>query len=79
MPTLREEHDADRQDDRGEVSGQRTEHNTHEVSCSICNRTLYVDDAMLEKINRAVQTGLENPLICEVCIQEGEELSHQKL
>lgn len=77
MPTLREELDTDRLEDWSNVSDARSERTPYELNCSLCNRTLYVDEATRAGVNRAVQTGLENPLVCGECSAEYEELAHQ--
>lgn len=75
MQGLRQERDADRIDMR-RTTEIKTDEYQHELFCGICNKRLFVDSQTLDSVNRAVAEGLDNPLLCDNCIAEYEDLAH---
>ena len=51
-----------------------TIHSLYGTACAICGRLLYVDQDTLQRITYATQSGLDNPLRCEVCKEEYDDL-----
>lgn len=49
-----------------------TDDNEHEVRCGMCSRELYVDDVGYRLYMDALDSGLDNPFLCEVCNDEYE-------
>jgi hypothetical protein len=49
-----------------------TDDNQHEVRCGMCSRELYVDDVGYRLYMDALDSGLDNPFLCEVCNDEYE-------
>lgn len=50
--------------------------NQHEIVCSSCRRTYYVDDVIFQQALSALEEGGDNPFCCDECQAEQEELSH---
>ena len=54
-----------------------TERNEHEVRCGMCAREVYVDDETYRFGSDAMNSGLDNPFRCEVCIDEYDDLNYE--
>jgi hypothetical protein len=54
-----------------------TERNEHEVRCGMCSRTGYVDDETYRVVSDAIESGRDNPFLCEVCEEEYDDLAHE--
>jgi hypothetical protein len=76
MQGTREQFDADRIGDRPTYSRIRNGNFQHNLNCSICNQSLYVDKEHYEKVVRSIKEGLDNPFLCEECQEEHTELEH---
>ena len=74
MTTLRSYIDPDQQMATG-PTWFMTERNEHEVRCSMCARTTYVDEETFRFVSEAIESGLENPFRCEVCEEEYDDLA----
>lgn len=74
MQRVREEFDADRNDDQFGATAHQTDMNRVGVNCSYCNKSYFVSDDVAEAINRAVNEGLDNPFVCPDCEQEYAEM-----
>ena len=55
----------------------RTQENEFEIRCGMCGKINYVDGETFERINSAIQAGLDNPFCCEVCEEEYDDLSYE--
>jgi hypothetical protein len=76
MQGTREQFDADRMAESRSYlrnPGGRFQHN---LNCSICNRSLYVDKQLYDSVVRSIEDGLDNPFLCDECQVEYEELAH---
>jgi hypothetical protein len=71
---IREEFDADRHDADGPTEYE-TETNRFELPCSICDRTMFVDEATFDGLRRAIEEDLDNRFVCPDCQFEYEERS----
>lgn len=54
-----------------------TDGNQHEVRCGMCARELYVDDNGYRLYMEAINSGLDNPFLCEVCNEEYDDLVYE--
>jgi hypothetical protein len=43
----------------------------------MCGESFFVDDFLFEDVSRVMEETLENPFVCEDCLDEYEELSHE--
>lgn len=78
MPTrLKEEIDADLDENYDSVTDYKTGQNIYEINCGECCKTFYADRETLESISRAVEEGLDNPFLCHDCQQEYEESAYE--
>ena len=77
MQRLRSFYDADRADNFSVPTNYRTGQNQHEVFCGLCGEAFYVDDSIFEQVNREIEATLENPFVCENCLEEYQELAHR--
>jgi uncharacterized protein with PIN domain len=75
MERIREEFDADRNEDFNAATTYKTETNRFELNCSLCNGAYFVNEEVSEQVARAVEKGLDNPFVCPDCRQEYEELA----
>lgn len=76
MNTLRSEKDADKLDVTYTYSEYRSKENPHEILCSVCAKSFYVDDETIDKLSRAMEEGRDNPFVCDDCIEDYEEIAH---
>ncbi len=44
-----------------------TDLNQHEVRCAMCARELYVDDEGYRLYMESLDSGSDNPFVCEIC------------
>ena len=51
-----------------------TERNEHEVRCGMCARVGYVDEETYRFVSETINSGLDNPFLCEICSEEYEDL-----
>lgn len=58
-------------------TNQRAWENQHARYCGMCGRLLYVDQDTLQRISYATQSGLDNPLRCERCGEEYDDLAYE--
>jgi hypothetical protein len=72
---LKEEIDADLIENYVSITDYRTDRNRYEVNCSMCNKTLYADQATSEAIYRSIEQGLDNSFLCIDCEREYDELA----
>lgn len=72
---LKEEIDADRNENYVSITDYKTGQNICEINCGACFKTFYADKVTFESINRAIEQALDNPFICGECQQEYEELA----
>jgi len=70
---LREEIDADLNEDKTGISDYKTRQNQFEINCSVCLKTFYADKETFESLNRAIEQALDNPFLCYECQQDYEE------
>ncbi len=47
------------------------------VRCGMCAREVYVDDETYRFGSDAMNSGLDNPFRCEVCIEEYDDLNYE--
>ena len=47
-----------------------TDDDQHEIRCGMCARELYVDDVGLRLYLDVLNSGLDNPFLCEICSEE---------
>lgn len=76
--SLREEVDADLAEKDVVFTEYKTARNAHEVYCGDCNRTLYADRETSEKLHRSMGHFRNNPLLCDECRQEYEDLAFER-
>ena len=74
MQRVREEFDADRNEETYEATTYQTDVNRVGVNCSYCNRSYFVSEDVAASINRAVNEGLDNPFVCPDCEEEFGDL-----
>ena len=77
MTRLRSFYDADRAENFSAPTNSRTAENRHEVFCGLCGETFYVDDSIFEHVNKEIEATMENPFVCEDCLEEYQELAHR--
>jgi len=58
-------------------TNHRTWQNHYAAYCGMCGRILYVDQDTLQRINYATQSGLDNPMRCERCGVEYDDLAYE--
>lgn len=44
------------------------EQDDYEVRCRMCSKESNVDKEMFCQVNAAIESGKENPFLCEVCV-----------
>ena len=76
MPQLREEADADRIENYVSMTDYRTDLNQYEVLCGSCGRTVFVDKETSEHFSRAMEHDLDNPLLCDDCQHDHDEMAY---
>lgn len=76
MATLKSYIDPDQQTSNVPTSFM-TELNQHEVRCSMCARSVYVDEETFRFANEAITSGLDNPFRCEICAEEYDDLAFE--
>jgi hypothetical protein len=64
---MRQEIDADLNEDKGRATRLRTEQNQHEIPCSICSQNFFVDNVTYENVARGIELGRDNPFVCPDC------------
>ncbi|HEX6127288.1 MAG TPA: hypothetical protein VFZ23_18095 [Pyrinomonadaceae bacterium] len=74
MQRLREEFDADRIE-RGRPTYYPLKTNRWEAACSVCGRSLYVDDDTKQYLERMIELDLESKLTCPECEAEYDVLA----
>lgn len=77
MQRLRSYYDGDRENNLSAPTNYQSGQNQHELYCSICGDSYFVDDLIFENVNKLIKETLENPFICRECLEEYEELAHQ--
>ena len=77
MSRLRSFYDGDRAGNPLLPTHFQTAQNRNEVYCSLCGAAFFVDDMLYETLIRVIGETLENPFICEDCLDEYEELAHR--
>lgn len=58
-------------------TNHRTWQNHYATYCGLCGRILYVDQDTLQRINYVAQTGPDNPMRCESCGVEYDDLAFE--
>lgn len=76
MQRIRSYYDADRENNYSVPTNYLTNDNKNELYCSICGDNLFVNDLIFDDVNKIIEETLENPFLCESCLDEYEELSH---
>lgn len=76
MQRLRSYYDADRENKLSVPTTYQTDQNKNELYCSMCGENIYVDDLIFDDVNKIVEETLENPFLCEDCLDEYEEMAH---
>jgi hypothetical protein len=76
MTTLRSYIDPDQQTTTGPTSF-RTNQNEHKVRCSMCARSIYVNEETYRFVSEAINSGLDNPFRCEDCAEEYDDLAFE--
>lgn len=77
MERLRSYYDADRTEQGFHPTAYKTERNTHKVYCGVCGEMFFIDDVLFDEMNKMIERILENPFLCEGCIEEYDDLAHQ--
>lgn len=78
MQGTHEQFDADRSADPRNYAVYPTDSFQHDLNCSICNRTFYVDRVVYDSAVRSIEEGLDNPFLCDECESEYEEFAHKR-
>lgn len=76
MPRLREQFDSDRIM-RDEMTEYATAVNRFEVRCSVCGRSLYIDEVGKQDLERALAHDLDNTIICRECDEDYDRLAFE--
>ena len=76
MDRLRSFYDADRSEAFIRPTKHVTDLNKHEMFCGICGGNVFVDKELFGQLNRAIEEGIDNPLLCEGCEDSYEEAAH---
>jgi hypothetical protein len=76
MQGTREQFDADRTDTIEAYSQTPYGIYQHNLNCSNCNQSLYVDKETYKRVLRSIEEGLDNPFLCDECQSEYEDLAH---
>jgi|APDOM4702015248_1054824.scaffolds.fasta_scaffold665585_1 hypothetical protein len=76
--TLREEINADINEDYVETAEQKTELYQYEIYCSTCGKTYYTDHENGTRIARLIEQGLDNPFLCDYCTDGYEEQAYEE-
>lgn len=58
-------------------TNHRTWQNLYATHCGMCGKLLYVEQVTLQGITYATQSGLDNPLRCERCVTEYDDLAYE--
>lgn len=77
MERLRSYYDGDRQDKLSVPTTFRTDQNQNELYCSMCGETAYVNDVFFDDITRIIEETLENPFLCQECVELYDESAFQ--
>lgn len=77
MTTLRSYIDPDQQTTTGPTSFMTTR-NEHELRCSVCARSVFVDDQEFRLASEAITSGADNPIRCEICEEEYDDLAYER-
>ena len=72
MQGTRSERNADVIPSDVSITDYKTEVNTHELNCGGCNRVFYADKMTFDGITKAIQEGLDNPFMCDSCLEDYE-------
>lgn len=76
MPQVREEFDADFLKTI-EPTEYKTDVNRYELPCSVCGRTMFVDETTLRDFERALEHDLDNQFICAECGRDYEDSAYE--
>lgn len=76
MTRVRSYLDPDQQPATGPTSF-KTGINEHEVRCGMCAREVFVDEETYRFVSDAIKSELDNPIRCEVCEEEYDDLAHE--
>jgi hypothetical protein len=76
MHGTREERDADRIENYVKYCDHETDLNRNEIFCATCAKRFYADDAAFEQFSRAVENDLDNPFVCDDCLEENNESAY---
>lgn len=60
------------------ITDYKTPQNRYEITCSVCAKIFYADQAAYESFSRAVEQALDNPFICDECEREYEDLAYEE-
>ncbi|CDM64538.1 hypothetical protein [Pyrinomonas methylaliphatogenes] len=72
MPKLRSELDSDWQSGP-RPTRHRTDENRYELLCALCGQRFFVDGRTFERASEVIKMGLDNPIRCPDCEEEGGE------
>jgi hypothetical protein len=75
MRRLRSYFEGDRENSFAVPTAYRTPENRNELFCSMCGESFFVDDLVFADVSRVIEKTLENPFVCEACLDEYEELA----
>ncbi len=76
MDRIRSYYDADRIE-RFPPSKHKTVQNRNELVCSTCGDIVFADDFVFKDVSRAIEQTSENPFLCEDCLNDYDDVSHQ--
>jgi hypothetical protein len=76
MQKLRKEADGDFTENYVQLTDYKTAFNQFEVNCGRCNTVLYADRETFGAIERAIEQGIDNPILCNDCREEFEEAAY---
>ena len=78
MQRLRSFYDADRENNSSVPTNYQTGDNQNELYCGMCGEIYFVDDFVFENVNKVIEETLENPFVCQDCLDEYEELAYRQ-
>jgi hypothetical protein len=73
MNRIRSYYDADHTETLDIPTNYRTDQNKHKLYCSMCGESLFVNEYIFDDVNRVIEETLENPLLCQNCIELDDE------
>lgn len=78
MQGTRKEREGDRLVNDVSITDYPTPLNKNIVNCGVCNKVFYADKITYDGITRSIEQGLDNPFVCDGCLEEYELLAFER-